>query len=111
MGFLDALYGGSLFLGTLGIIRYVGKRLRGIDVMGEGDLWIALLLGVSLGLRGAIIAFYGSFLLGAALSIILLVWTRKQSEPLALPFAPFLAIGWFIALFWTEPLFLLLFPS
>lgn len=111
MGFLDALYGGSLFLGTLGIIRYVGKHLRGIDVMGEGDLWIALLLGVSLGLRGAIIAFYSSFLLGAVLSVLLLVWTRKQSEPLVLPFAPFLAIGWFIALFWTEPLFLLLFPS
>lgn len=111
MGFLDALYGGSLFLGTLGLIRYVGQRLRGIDVMGEGDLWIALLLGVSLGLRGAIIAFYSSFLLGAVLSVLLLVWTRKQSEPLVLPFAPFLAIGWFIALFWTEPLFLLLFPS
>ena len=107
---MSALLGGLLFAGTLAIIRILGTLLRGVEAMGEGDLWIAGLIGVSLGLNSTIVAFYATFILGAIAAIMLLIQKRKSSQPAVLPFAPFLTMGWFIGYLWGAPLFALLFP-
>lgn len=106
----DALMGGLAFAGTLALIRILGKLLRGIEAMGEGDLWIAGLIGVSLGLQRSIIAFYAAFILGALVALMILLRKKPQSSTAILPFAPFLTLGWGIALLFGNQLFTLLFP-
>lgn len=107
---LDALTGAIAFPAVLAIIRFVATKVRGIEAMGIGDIYIAALIGMSLGLRHSIVAFYAAFILGALVSIILLVKKRSTGEVAALPFAPFLALGWFVATFFGSTLFTLLFP-
>ncbi|PIV90102.1 hypothetical protein COW46_04380 [Candidatus Gracilibacteria bacterium CG17_big_fil_post_rev_8_21_14_2_50_48_13] len=109
--FLDALLASLMFAGSLAMVRFVGRWVAKQEVMGSGDVWLALLLGSSLGVTGSIVAFYGAFLSGAILGIgILYKAHRAQRRPNPLPFAPFLVFGWIIALLAGDPIFHLLFP-
>jgi leader peptidase (prepilin peptidase) / N-methyltransferase len=66
--------------------------------MGFGDVKLALLLGLLLGFPDIIIGFFLSFLIGAVIGMVLMLFKKKglKSE---IPFAPFLIVGTFIALF------------
>lgn len=69
--------------------------------MGQGDIVLAFLLGMVLGVKLTVFALFLAFLLGAIISIFLIV-LRKKKFGNTIPFGPFLVLGFFIALFWGE---------
>jgi prepilin signal peptidase PulO-like enzyme (type II secretory pathway) len=67
--------------------------------MGEGDAYLAILLGLALGWPKILPAFLLSFTLGAAVGVLLIVFQKKNLKS-QLPFAPFFVTGAILALFW-----------
>ena len=67
--------------------------------MGFGDVKLAVLLGLILGLPNILAALFLAFFFGAIIGVSLMLLNQKglKSE---LPFAPFLILGTFMALFW-----------
>jgi len=71
--------------------------------LGMGDVKLALLLGAMLGAEVAVAMAIG--LLAAVVpSVVLLAMKGSAARKMALPFAPFLALGGLVALFTGEPL-------
>ncbi len=66
--------------------------------MGFGDVKLAILLGLILGFPNILVGLFLSFFFGAILGVILMLLSKKglKSE---VPFAPFLILGTFVALF------------
>ncbi len=87
-GFALALFGGIVYL----------TKERG---MGLGDVKLAIPLALILGWPDALIAFSSSFVIGSLVGL-LLIAKRKATMKHALPFGPFLIIGLFVAVFWSE---------
>ncbi len=71
--------------------------------MGEGDIILAFLMGMVLGIRDGTLAVFLAFLTGAALAILLIIFGRKRFGQ-TIPFAPFLVLGFFISLLLAEPI-------
>lgn len=71
--------------------------------MGEGDIILAFLMGMVLGLKGALLALFLGFLTGAVCALILIAFGKKRFGQ-TIPFAPFLALGFIVALFWAGPI-------
>ncbi len=70
--------------------------------MGIGDVLIALVMGMKLGIKGTIIAFYNSVCSARIVGLILAVF-KKRFRNVALPFVPFMALGIVVSfLFTTE---------
>jgi leader peptidase (prepilin peptidase)/N-methyltransferase len=90
---LSAL-GAALFFGILVLIT----RGRG---MGIGDIKLAFLMGLILGFPNILVALFLAFFLGSIIGIGLILF-KKKSLKSKIPFAPFLIIGTFFALFWGE---------
>jgi len=86
--------GASLFL-FLAALAYP----RG---MGMGDVKLALLLGFAVGWTVPVALFAGMI---AALvpSAVLFARHGSKARKMAIPFAPFLALGGVLALFWGQP--------
>ncbi|MEG6522560.1 prepilin peptidase [Desulfotomaculum sp. 1211_IL3151] len=72
--------------------------------MGGGDIKLAAVMGLYLGLKYVALALFLSFLLGGLLGILLLATGIKGRKD-AVPFGPFLALGAIIAAFWGEKIF------
>lgn len=89
---LAAILSGSLFL----MIMIISK-----GAMGDGDTVLIASLGFILGLRLIFLNIFLSFLLGAFISILLLLLKIKNKrDPIA--FAPFIIISFFIVLLFGE---------
>ena len=71
--------------------------------MGMGDAYLAILLGLFLGWPKIILAVFLAFAIGAIFGIILLA-AKKRKLKSAVPFAPFLILGTFIAWFFYGPI-------
>lgn len=69
--------------------------------MGQGDIVLAFLIGMILGVKLTVLSLFLAFLSGAVISIILLLFGKKKFGN-TIPFGPFLVLGFFIALFWGE---------
>lgn len=82
-----AVFFGMLYFGTRG------------KMMGEGDIYLAAILGLMLGLDQSIVMWFFAFLIGAAYSVVLLYF-RGATVKSAVPFGPFLLIGGAISYFW-----------
>lgn len=67
--------------------------------MGLGDVKLAFFMGLVLGSPNIIIALFLSFLIGALVGISLILAQKKKFSS-EIPFAPFLILGTFLALFW-----------
>jgi len=67
--------------------------------IGFGDCKLVILLGFLLGFPATLLALFLAFLLGAIIGISAIALKKKGIKS-ALPFAPFLVTGSFIALFW-----------
>ena len=67
--------------------------------MGFGDVKLAILMGLLLGVPNVLVALFLAFFLGAIIGLMLMVGKKKglKSE---IPFGPFLITGTFIATFW-----------
>lgn len=91
---LPAACGASLFFFVIFFISK-GKWL------GFGDVKLAFFLGLILGIPGILIGLFLSFLIGAIIGIGLIILKGKNLKT-EVPFAPFLVLGTFIALFWGK---------
>lgn len=68
------------------------------QVIGYGDSWIILLLGIYLGSFNALqVLFVGSTL--SAFGSLILLWKNRWNRNLRIPFVPFLAIAYLGVLF------------
>ena len=86
--------GAGIFL----IITLLGGLIYGKEAMGLGDVKLMGALGLYFGLTNIIIIALLSFLIGAILSIILLITKIKKTDEY-IPFGPFIVIGTLIAIF------------
>ena len=76
-------------------------KIKGKEAMGDGDILLALFMGLFLGFPNTIVAFYLAFIVGAVIGGILIV--KKKVERLSpIPFGPFLILGTVMAYFWGE---------
>lgn len=75
--------------------------------MGDGDIWLAVLIGLITGYPGIIIALYIAFLTGAAVGVILILGKVKTLKS-HIPFGPFLIFGLLVTLLWQKDLLSLL---
>ena len=91
---LGMLAGGGIFL----LITVVGGLFYGKEAMGFGDVKLMAGLGLFFGLSNIIIITLVSFLIGAVLSIALLITKIKKSDEY-IPFGPFIVIATFISMY------------
>lgn len=87
---LGMLVGGGIFL----LITWVGGLIAGKEAMGFGDVKLMAGLGMIFGLVDIIMIAVLSFLVGAILSIILLIVKRKKGSEY-IPFGPFIILATF----------------
>lgn len=69
--------------------------------MGGGDIKLAAFMGLLLGGKAALLAFYFAFILGALVGLILIALGKKKYSS-KIPFAPFLVAGTLVSLFFFE---------
>ena len=92
--FFGMLAGGGTFL----LITLIGGLIAGKEAMGFGDVKLMAGLGLYFGLANIVLVTLVSFLLGAIISIILLITkVRKTNE--YIPFGPFIVLGCFVVMF------------
>jgi len=87
---------GLLSAGFIWLIRLITK-----GKMGEGDVSLALLLGLVLGWPKVAVAYFLAFLTGAAVGVILIIAKKKRLKD-RIAFGPFLLLGMLIAKLWGE---------
>ena len=68
--------------------------------MGQGDIVLAFLIGLTLGVKGTFLAVFLAFFVGACVSLLLILAGKKRFGQ-TVPFAPFLVFGFLISLFWS----------
>ncbi len=91
---LGMLAGGGIFLA----ITLLGGLFYGKEAMGFGDVKLMGALGLYFGLSNIIIITLVSFLIGAVLSIVLLITKIKKSDEY-IPFGPFIVMATFISMY------------
>lgn len=84
------------------LFLYIPYKITSGKGMGYGDVQFAFVIGFLLGFPQIIVAFYGAFLTGALLSIILIIAKKKKLRGDTIPFGPFLIIGILCSLFLTD---------
>ncbi len=96
---ISALIAAGVALLIFGGIVFLTKE-RG---MGMGDVKLAIPLALILGWPDSIIAFAAAFVIGSVVGL-LLIARRRATMKAAVPFGPFLVIGFFVAVFYGEVL-------
>lgn len=91
---LGMLAGGGIFV----LITLIGGAFFGKEAMGFGDVKLMCGLGLFFGLSNIIIITLVSFLIGAILSIIMLI-TRIKKTSEYIPFGPFIVLATFISIY------------
>jgi len=103
MTWLSALAGGAFgFVFFLGI-ALVGNAIFGSGALGAGDVKLAAFVGLITGFPWIIEALVLTILLGAAVSLILLI-TRVRGLRDPIPYGPFLIAGATVTLLWGYPI-------
>ena len=85
--------------GFLGLLYFFTKG-KG---MGLGDVKLAFFMGLFLGPQKTILAFYVAFVVGALVSLVLMVLNKANKKSL-IAFGPFLILGTITAWFWGNKL-------
>ena len=92
IGLIDTMY--DLFVNFIGaIVFFTGG-------MGEGDIEIALIIGLFLGIKGLMLALFIAFILGGIIASIFLILKFKERKA-EIAFGPYLAIGAIISLLYS----------
>ena len=91
---------GGLVLSSLLFILIIVLSKGG---MGGGDVTLIGSLGFILGIKNIFLTIFLSFILGAIISVILLI-TKIKGKKDPIPFGPFIILGFYITVFWGEKL-------
>jgi leader peptidase (prepilin peptidase)/N-methyltransferase len=90
-GVMDLLLGGIIGVGVIGLIVYLTKG------MGEGDIEIAGICGLFLGIKGILLGLFLAVILGGIVGIIILLLKLKKAKD-KMAFGPCIAIGSLISM-------------
>lgn len=90
-GILMAILIGGFFWALIIITKGKG--------MGGGDVKLGAFIGLMLGFPQSLVALMAAFILGASLSLFLIIFKKKHFGQV-IPFGPFLVLGSLLALFW-----------
>ena len=96
-GNVNNIVAGAVAAAFMFIIINVSKK-KG---MGEGDLLVFILMGLTLGLAKLIIAFYVMIFTGSIVGLIIGA-KQKKIKGIKIPFVPFMMIGFITALIWGD---------
>ncbi len=99
----DAVLGTLLGYGSLWLLSFLYRLLRGVQGMAEGDFKMLAGLGALLGWKALPSVVLLSSAVGAAVGIGLIAF-RKHQRDVPIPFGPYLAGGGLAALFFGETL-------
>ena len=92
-GTIDLILGGLIGFGIIGLIVFLTKG------MGDGDIEIATVCGLFLGVKGILLGLFLAIILGGIVGIIILsLKLKKAKEKIA--FGPCIAIGSLISMLW-----------
>lgn len=97
VGFFDLLLGAVIGFGFF-FFQFVISRGKWI---GGGDLRLGALMGLMLGWQSTLVALFLSYIIGAVVSIVLIIMRRKKVNS-QIAFGTFLSIGTFVALMWGQ---------
>lgn len=93
-GILDLILGGVIGFGIIGLIVILTKG------MGEGDIEIAAVCGLFLGVKGILLGLFLAIIIGGlAGTIVLALKLKKAKEKIA--FGPFITVGSLISMLWS----------
>jgi leader peptidase (prepilin peptidase)/N-methyltransferase len=95
---LGALVGG----GSLWLIGFLWKLLRGVDAMGLGDVKMMLGVGALLGWRLSLLTIFAGAFAGALIGIVVLSRQKDKTMQAQVPFGIFLGTGAIISLLFGE---------
>jgi leader peptidase (prepilin peptidase)/N-methyltransferase len=103
LGVASALLGGAVGFVFM-ILPYLLARARyGKEGMGEGDIYLAILIGLATGFPLVIAALIMGIVAGGVVAVsLLLLKLRKRKDPI--PFGPFLAAAAMATLVWGVPI-------
>lgn len=90
---LDLILGGILGAIIIGLIVFLTRG------MGEGDIEIAAVCGLFLGVKGILLGLFLAIVLGGIIGIIVLILKLKKAKE-KIAFGPFIAIGSLISMFY-----------
>jgi len=91
---IGALAGG----GSLWLMGFLWKRLRGVEAMGMGDIKMMLMVGAFLGWRLAALTIFIGVFSGSLAGIVLMLRRGRRNLQMMLPFGIFLGIGAVVSL-------------
>lgn len=92
-GIVDLILGGVIGLGIIGSIVFLTKG------MGEGDIEIAAVCGLFLGIKGILLGLFLAIILGGVIGVIILALKLKKAKE-KIAFGPCIAIGSLISMLW-----------
>lgn len=92
-GAIDLIIGGAIGFGIIGLIVFLTKG------MGEGDIEIATVCGLFLGIKGIILGLFLAIILGGITGIVILTLKLKKAKE-KIAFGPFIAIGTLVSMLW-----------
>lgn len=97
---LNGILGAFIPAFMLFMISFFGSLLLRVDeALGMGDVKLFIPIGLFLGWKLSLTSLLFSFICGGIFSIVLLL-TKSAARKTEIPFAPFIAVGVFVALFW-----------
>ncbi len=96
--FISAVLGMIIGYVILYLIRTISSFILKKEAMGEGDLFIAALLGAYLGWQGVLLSLFLAFLVGGVVGVVLLI-LKKAKLGGYLPFGPSLVVAGLLTLF------------
>jgi leader peptidase (prepilin peptidase)/N-methyltransferase len=91
---LGALAGG----GSLWLMGFLWRKLRGVEAMGLGDVKMMFMVGAWLGWRLTVVTIFVAVLTGSLAGIILVLRRGQRNLQVMLPFGIFLGIGAVVSL-------------
>jgi leader peptidase (prepilin peptidase)/N-methyltransferase len=91
---MGALAGG----GSLWLMGFIWKKLRGVDAMGMGDVKMMLMVGAFLGWRLAALTIFIGVFTGSLVGIAMMIRRGRRNLQMLLPFGIFLGIGAVVSL-------------
>ena len=92
-GIIDLFLGGVIGFAIIGLIVFLTKG------MGEGDIEIAAVCGLFLGVKGILLGLFLAVILGGIVGIIILLLKLKKAKE-KIAFGPCIAIGSLISMLW-----------
>lgn len=93
-GVADLILGGLIGFAVIGLIVFLTKG------MGEGDIEIATVCGLFLGVKGILLGLFLAIIMGGIVGIIILALKLKKAKE-KIAFGPFIALGSLISMLWS----------